>query len=75
MKRLAPTEELQQACIKSVPLRRLGSTRDISNACLMLSSPYAGYINGVVLPVDGGWVNGGVSSLGSELGEMVRAFS
>lgn len=75
MARLAPTDDLLKACINSVPLRRLGTLKDISNACLMLSSPLASYINGVVLPVDGGWVNGGVAIIGAELGELMRSMS
>lgn len=72
MSRLAPGETLQKACIHSVPLRRMGTKEDIANACLMLASPLASFIHGTVLPVDGGWVNGGVASLGSMLGEMLQ---
>lgn len=68
--RLLPTEELQKACADSVPLRRMGTVRDISNACLMLSSSMSHYINGVVLPVDGGWINAGVASMGEKLGAL-----
>ncbi len=75
MRRLAPTPELKQATVESVPLRRMGKGRDISNACLMLSSPCSDYIHGVVLPVDGGWINGGVAGLSSKLGEIVNSLS
>lgn len=37
-----------------VPMRRLGTSQDIANACLLLSSPYAEYIHGQSLAVDGG---------------------
>ncbi len=37
-----------------VPLGRLGSTRDIANAVLMLDDPGSAYITGVDLVVDGG---------------------
>lgn len=50
-----PREVLDQMAQK-VPLNRLGTTDDISNACLFLSSANAGYINGHVLSVDGGMV-------------------
>ena len=33
-----------------------GSNRDIAGACVFLCSPAADYVNGVVLPVDGGWL-------------------
>ncbi|MCY4330259.1 MAG: SDR family oxidoreductase [Endozoicomonadaceae bacterium] len=71
--RFFPTEELQKACVDSVPLRRMGTKRDISNACLMLSSSVSSYINGVVLPVDGGWINSGAASIGEKLGTFFTA--
>ncbi len=38
-----------------VPLRRkMGTAKDIANACLFLASDEAGFITGVSLPVDGG---------------------
>ena len=55
MARLAPTPALIDAVKDSVPLQRLGSTEDIANTAMFLSSPQSSYINGVVLPVDGGW--------------------
>ncbi|MEH6456094.1 MAG: SDR family oxidoreductase [Cocleimonas sp.] len=55
MTRLAPTPDLVEAVKDSVPLQRLGSTEDIANTAMFLSSSQASYISGVVLPVDGGW--------------------
>jgi 3-oxoacyl-[acyl-carrier protein] reductase len=46
-----PAEQIKQL----VPLGRIGQPEDIGNACLLLASPEAAYINGVVLPVDGGF--------------------
>ena len=38
----------------SIPLRRLGQPKDIANVILFLVSPYADYVSGVALVVDGG---------------------
>jgi len=70
MKRLAPSEDLIEKTRKSVPLQRLGEPDDIARACQFLASPMASYINGVVLPVDGGWSLSGASSFSS----MVASF-
>lgn len=50
-----PKETLDQMAAK-VPVARLGSTEDIANAVLFLSSEQASYINGTVISVDGGIV-------------------
>lgn len=50
-----PKEVLEQMAAK-VPVTRLGSTVDIANAVLFLSSDQASYINGTVISVDGGIV-------------------
>ena len=54
MQRLVPGP-LRQVVADSVPLQRMGTVDDITNAALFLSSPLASYISGVVLPVDGAW--------------------
>jgi meso-butanediol dehydrogenase/(S,S)-butanediol dehydrogenase/diacetyl reductase len=41
--------------IEGCPLGRVGQPEEIGEACAFLSSEAAGFINGVVLPVDGGW--------------------
>ena len=63
MARLAPTEAMKSAVKKSVPLQELGNTSDIGNAAMLLSSPLASYISGVVLPVDGGWSLNGAGQM------------
>lgn len=62
MRRLAPTPEIEQACIASVPMQRLGTVSEIGDAAMFLSSPAAAYVSGVVLPVDGGWSVAGASA-------------
>lgn len=47
-------EEVMEKLKNKIPLRRLGVTKDISNACLFLCSEEAAYINGTVLEVTGG---------------------
>jgi 3-oxoacyl-[acyl-carrier protein] reductase len=41
-----------------VPLGRPGSCEEIAHATLFLAAPESSYINGAVLPVDGGWLAG-----------------
>lgn len=36
------------------PMGRIGTPEDIANVAVFLASDYAGFVNGVVLPVDGG---------------------
>ncbi|WP_432653804.1 SDR family oxidoreductase [Shewanella jiangmenensis] len=68
--RLAPSAELKKRVAQSVPVGRNGSVDDIAAAALFLASPLASYINGVVLPVDGGWSLGGASIAMTELGAI-----
>lgn len=71
MKRLAPTPELTDAARESVPTKRLGLPDDIANACGFLASPQSSYVNGIVMPVDGGWHLSGASGISNLLGEML----
>lgn len=61
MKRLAPTDQIREAVVKSVPLQRFGNTNDIAKAAGFLCSDAGAYVSGVVLPVDGGWGLSGAS--------------
>jgi 3-oxoacyl-[acyl-carrier protein] reductase len=49
-----PTE----ADLATIPLRRLGSTREIGDVVCFLASDQAGYLTGAVVPVDGGLTRG-----------------
>jgi 3-oxoacyl-[acyl-carrier protein] reductase len=44
----------QKSLIERTPMRRLGKPEEIAYATMFLASPYAGFINGQVLPVTGG---------------------
>ena len=47
--------ELRRARSDMVPLRRtMGTAWDVANAVLYLASAEAGFVTGVILPVDGG---------------------
>lgn len=55
--RLPDTPESAQTIQKSmIPFRRRGHVDDIGKSVLFLSSDMSGYITGVTLPVDGGWM-------------------
>ena len=47
-------EARQKEILASVPLGRYGSADEVAGAALYLASPAGAYVNGVVLPVDGG---------------------
>lgn len=47
--------ETGQRVLQRIPLHRMATPDDIAAAVLFLLSPAASYINGVFLPVDGGW--------------------
>ncbi len=55
MRRLAPTPDDMDRVVASVPLKRIGQKADMANICLFLGSDMASYVNGTVIPVDGGW--------------------
>lgn len=54
IRRLAPTPEARENAIRSVPLGRMGTKRDIANLALFLCSDAASLINGAILVCDGG---------------------
>lgn len=48
------SEDIRNAIIDSVPLKRMGCVEDIANAAVFLASDKASYITGQVISVDGG---------------------
>ena len=47
-------EHFQERLVASCPLRRIGRPADMAGAALYLASRAGAYVNGVVIPVDGG---------------------
>jgi 3-oxoacyl-[acyl-carrier protein] reductase len=50
----AMTEARKSEVLASVPLRRYGAATEVAEVVRFLASDAAGYVNGAVLPVDGG---------------------
>jgi 3-oxoacyl-[acyl-carrier protein] reductase len=47
-------DKVKEAFLERIPLKRMGTARDVANAVLFLASDESEYITGQVLPVDGG---------------------
>lgn len=58
------TEDTVASILSMVPNRRMGETSDIAAAVSYLASRDAGYVNGEVLVVDGGFVAAGMTQTG-----------
>ncbi|TDP93365.1 2-deoxy-D-gluconate 3-dehydrogenase [Leucobacter luti] len=52
---LADPERFRQLS-ERIPAGRWAAPEDIANAVVYLCTPYAAYVHGTVLPVDGGWL-------------------
>lgn len=55
LKRTKDSENTYQRIVKSYPLNRIVSTRDIANVALFLASDEATFLNGIAIVVDGGY--------------------
>ena len=49
-------DRFEQELAVTVPQGRVGTASDVAQAALYLASDQAAYVNGVALPVDGGWL-------------------
>lgn len=47
-------EEIRNEWIKTIPLKRIGSTQDVANTALYLACDFSSYISGQVISCDGG---------------------
>jgi 2-deoxy-D-gluconate 3-dehydrogenase len=45
-----------QAILDRIPAGRWGEPRDLGGAAVFLASPASDYVNGAIIPVDGGWL-------------------
>ncbi len=52
---MVQNEAFISAIKRTIPSPRLGTPLDIANGCVFLASDEAEYINGVLLPIDGGF--------------------
>lgn len=52
---LLGTEEFRTAMTTSIPQGRVGRAEEVARVAVFLASDDASYLNGVILPVDGGW--------------------
>ena len=53
---LQQDKERNELILKRIPARRWGSGDDLKGALIFLASSMSNYVNGAVIPVDGGWL-------------------
>ena len=66
MARLAPSPEAEERVKSRNPLRRYGTKDEIADMAIFLSTDKAAYVNGAIIPVDGG--SGAGDASGNALG-------
>ncbi|KAJ2704302.1 hypothetical protein FB645_003383 [Coemansia sp. IMI 203386] len=54
----ATLDSMQDVIVSKIPMQRIGSDEDMAGACIFLASRGGAYINGTVIPVDGGAIIG-----------------
>ncbi|CDY78892.1 3-oxoacyl-[acyl-carrier protein] reductase [Caballeronia glathei] len=63
MTRALHSDEFREEYSRAIPMRRYGTTSEIAAAICYLASDEAAYTNGVVLPVDGGFLSWGAGAV------------
>ncbi|KUM43356.1 SDR family NAD(P)-dependent oxidoreductase [Pseudomonas sp. EpS/L25] len=57
------SDSFREAYSKAIPAKRYGTTQEIAGAVSYLASDVSAYVNGVVLPVDGGFMAWGAGDI------------
>jgi NAD(P)-dependent dehydrogenase (short-subunit alcohol dehydrogenase family) len=55
-KGLRASDQVHEALVKQIPLRRFGKTSEVVGAVVYLSSEASSFTTGAVIPVDGGYL-------------------
>lgn len=63
MTRVLHTNAFREEYSRAIPMKRYGTTSEVAAAVSYLSSDEASYVNGVVLPVDGGFLSWGAGAI------------
>ena len=53
---LQQDKKRNKSIIERIPLGRWGKTDDLKGTLIFLASPMSDYVNGAIIPVDGGWL-------------------
>ena len=72
MARLAPTPEAEARVTSRNPMRRYGQKDEIADMAIFLSTQKAAYVNGAIIPVDGG--SGAGDASGNALGNYASVY-
>lgn len=63
MTRALHTQRFREEYAKAIPMNRYGTTAEIAAAVMYLVSEEAGYVSGIAMPVDGGFLASGARSV------------
>ena len=63
MTRVLHTDQFRQEYSNAIPMNRYGTTAEIAAAVMYLVSEDAGYVSGISMPVDGGFLASGARGI------------